>query len=270
MNKNISVIKLKKRWFGFIKKKIKALKSFKLNNLRKINYYLVFQRILVVAVGFLLVGNQALAMQMGSKMLGPDMENGLMLTGDFSKDVAFLVTPTDMPFYASELGLDMSSLNAINTSIDKLGVMAPMQGSHPIQLTGEELKRYIDIGTEPYVTCEFCCGVKTLVREDGTPTCGCAHSIAMRGTTAYLIRNHPEMTNAEISYELMRQKGLYFPTQMQERMASSLAGEVENFTPDIKYLTMNLSEVELNGLREKAKSSGFEPPTQAPGMVGGC
>jgi hypothetical protein len=78
------------------------------------------------------------------------------------------------------------------------------------------------------------------------------------------------MTNADIAYELMRQKGLYFPTQMQERMASALAGEPEAFTPDIKYLAMRLSEDELKDLREKAASSGFEPNQEAPGMVGGC
>ena len=150
-----------------------------------------------------------------------------------------------------------------------MSVMAPKQGSNPIELTDEQMERYVAIGTEPTVTCEFCCGVTTLVRDDGTPTCGCAHSIAMRGTAAYLLTTYPEMTNEEIAYELMRQKGLYFPTQMQERMASQLAGDVSDFSPDIFYLTMNLSDGELKDLQAKAQNLGFVPG-DAPGMVGGC
>lgn len=230
----------------------------------------VIQKIAVVIVGVLLVGNQALALQLGAAMAGMDHMDGMVLSGDFTKDVAALVVPSEVPFYGQELGLDMSSLNAINTSIRALGTMAPMQGANPIALNSEEMKRYIDIGTEPYITCEFCCGVKTLVRKDGSPTCGCAHSIAMRGTAAYLIRNYPEMTNADIAYELMRQKGLYFPIQMQKRMAGALAGESEAFTPDIKYLAMHLSEDDVKDLRAYAISSGFEPNQEAPGMVGGC
>ena len=91
----------------------------------------------------------------------------------------------------------------------------------------------------------------------------------MRGTAAYLIRNYPELPNEEISYELVRQKGLYFPTQMQKRMAEQLSGDPKDFTPDIKYLTMKLTPPELAGLKANALASGFEP-TEAPSMVGGC
>lgn len=229
----------------------------------------IFQKLGVVVAGVLFITNQTLAAGIGRQLMGGHTMEGIMLTGDFGKDVAALVTPSEMPFYGPELGLDMSNLNAINASIRKLSVMAPQQGSRPIQLTDAEMKRYVAIGTEPYITCEFCCGVKTLVREDGSPTCGCAHSIAMRGTAAYLIQNYPEMTNEEISYELTRQKGMYFPVQMQQRMASSLAGETADFKPDIKYLVMNLTDKELTDLQNKAKTSGFEPEHN-PGMVGGC
>jgi len=245
-------------------------KQFKPSQLPTVNGHVIFQKIAVIIIGFLLVNTQAMAIQVGRSMVGNDMHGGVMLSGEFAQDVAALVTPSQMPFYGHELGLDMSSLNAINTSISKLATMAPKQGSNPIQLDDEEMKRYVAIGTEPYVTCEFCCGVKTLVREDGTPTCGCAHSIAMRGTVAYLLRNYPNMTDAEIAYELMRQKGMYFPGQMQERMASSLAGSVDEFKPDIKYLTMNLTATELASLQKKAEGSGFKPEVNAPGMVGGC
>jgi len=230
----------------------------------------VFHHLAVSLVVFFFLLNQSMIVGVGHAMTGTMTGDGVSMTGNFTKDVVALVTPSELPFYGPELGLDMSSLNAINASIAKLSTMAPQQGSNPIQLNDEEMKRYIAIGTEPYVTCEFCCGVKTLVREDGSPTCGCAHSIGMRGTAAYLIRNYPEMTNAEIAYELMRQKGLYFPTQMQQRMASALAGEKSDFLPDIKYLTMKLSDIELADLKKQASSSGFVPEEKAPGMVGGC
>lgn len=244
-------------------------KKYEINEFPKMNLQLLLQKIGIVAVFMLLVLNQSLAIRLGQSMIGADSESAVTFSGDFAKDVAALVVPTTLPFYGKELGLDMSSLNAINKSISKLSVMAPKQGSKPIELNEEEMRRYIKIGTEPYVTCEFCCGVKTLVDEDGSPTCGCAHSIAMRGTTAYLIRNYPEMSDAEISYELMRQKGMYFPGQMQERMASSLAGDINEATADIKYLTMHLSEKELSDFKEKANDSGFKP-VATPDMVGGC
>ncbi|MDP2683707.1 MAG: hypothetical protein Q8P20_01495 [bacterium] len=236
----------------------------------RVSGHLVFQKIAVIVVGLLLVSNQAMAMQMSKKMMGGDATgSGVVLSGVFAQDIASLVTPSSMPFYGAELGLDMSSLNAVNASIKKLAVMAPQQGSNPIQLNEQQLKRYVEIGTEPYITCEFCCGVKTLVREDGSPTCGCAHSIAMRGTAAYLIQNYPEMTNAEISYELVRQKGLYYPGQMQERMASTLAGDLKDAKADVKYLMMNLTDTELADLQAKAKTSGFKPEASTE-MVGGC
>ncbi len=223
--------------------------------------------IIVVIVLFLF--NQTLITKTGMALMGPQPGDEVELSGDFSRDVAALVTPTSASFYGPELGLDFSNVNAINKSIGKLSVMAPKQGSNPIQLTEEEMKRYVAIGTEPYVACEFCCGAKTLVTEEGEPTCGCAHSIAMRGTAGYLIRNYPDLTNAEIAYELMRQKGLYFPKQMQERMAKELAGDAKKFTADIKYLTQNLSQSELSELQKKAKSSGFMPDSKTD-MVGGC
>ncbi|MBI5754876.1 hypothetical protein HZA41_01510, partial [Candidatus Peregrinibacteria bacterium] len=223
-----------------------------------------------VVILALFFSSQAMALQLGQKMIASDPSSPVELSGDFSRDISALVTPTGIPFYGQELGLDFSSVSAINASIKKLAVMAPKQGSNPLDLNAEEMKRYVSIGTEPTVACEFCCGAKTLVREDGSPTCGCAHSMAMRGTAAYLIRTYPNMTNEKIAYELMRQKGLYFPQQMQKRMAEELSGDVKDFTPDIKYLTQNLNEDEVRDLQRQAKASGFDPAKSSPKMVGGC
>lgn len=223
----------------------------------------------IVLITVLFLFNQTLITKTGMALMGPQPGDEIELSGDFSSDIAALVTPTSASFYGPELGLDFSNEKAINKSIEKLAVMAPKQGKSPIPLNEEEMKRYIAIGTEPYVACEFCCGATTLVTDEGDPTCGCAHSIAMRGTAAYLIRNYPDLTSAEIAYELMRQKGLYFPKQMQERMAKQLAGNSKDFTADIKYLTQNLSQSELSNLQKTAKSSGFTPDSKTD-MVGGC
>lgn len=236
---------------------------------KKVDTHTAFNYIMAIVISVLLLANQTFAMHIAKQLLGPQPGEKVELSGNFAQDIAALVTPVAIPFYGPELGLDFSSIDSINTSIDKMSVMAPMQGSSPIELNEEEMERYVAVGTEPTVTCEFCCGVKTLVRKDGSPTCGCAHSIAMRGTAAYLIRNYPDMSNAEIAYELMRQKGLYFPKQMQQRMAEELAGEAEEFTPDIRYLTQNLTQNELENLQQKALKEGFIPPDTTD-MVGGC
>lgn len=234
--------------------------------MKKINLILVG----VIIVIFQFVLNQLLMINMAFHMVNMGThEMEFEMNGDFSQNVRALVVPTKMPFYGKDLGLDFSSLENINASIGKMGVLAPMQGSNALKLSDKELKRYVKIGTEDLITCEFCCGVRTLVREDGTPTCGCAHSIAMRGVLAYMIRNYPQMSDKEMSYEIVRQKGMYFPVQMQERVSKQLAGDIKNFTPDVRYLTQNLQADDLNELRKIAKKSGFKPEN-APDMVGGC
>lgn len=235
------------------------------------NIHDILQGSSLAAVFVLLIGNQAIAQQLAEQLLdGPQTGGEVALSGDFSRDVAALVTMTAVPFYGQELGLDLSSVENINASVRALASMEPGRGSAAIELTPAEKKRYIAIGTQPTVTCEFCCGAKTMVRDDGSPTCGCAHMRGMLGTVAYLLKNHPDMSNDEISYEIARQKGLYFPTKLQQRMAEQLSGDATNFSPDIRLLTMNLSAVELAGIQARAKESGFTPPLESPGMVGGC
>lgn len=214
--------------------------------------------------------NQGLMMLVFHQTFMPKSAHGVTLSGDFPHDIAAMVTPQTLPFYGKDLALDFGSIHNINTSIRKMATLAPMQGNNPIDLNDAQLKRYIKIGTEPTVTCQYCCGVMTLVREDGTPTCGCAHSIAMRGTSAFLIKYYPNLTDEEISYELMRQKGLYFPGTMQKKMAEQLAAGPENFTPDIKYLTMKFTEKEITNLQKKALKQGFTPDTESLQMIGGC
>ncbi len=80
-----------------------------------------------------------------------------------------------------------------------------------------QMKRYVDVGSR--IACEYCCGVKTLVFQNGKRACGCAHSYAMRGLTKYLVINHPaEYTNDEILDELAKWKATYFPKQSIQKV----------------------------------------------------
>ena len=83
-------------------------------------------------------------------------------------------------------------------------------------LNEEQMARYVSIGSN--ISCEYCCGAKTLVFSDGRRACGCAHSYAMRGLAKYLLLNHPtEYTDEEILKELGKWKATYFPKQTMRK-----------------------------------------------------
>lgn len=162
------------------------------------------------------------------------------------KEVKAAFVPTGVPdVYGQELGI---SFDKVQEAINKVRVFGPTYGTEDqkIILTGADLERYINIGFQ--IACEYCCGVETLVFEDGSAACGCAHSIMMRGLTAYLIQNHPELSNDWILEELTKWKRTYFPKQ-------TLSAELDK--------------------RVKAGETGIkevmeEFPDLMPQMVGGC
>jgi hypothetical protein len=154
--------------------------------------------------------------------------------------------PSGIPaVYGPELNI---SFDKVQDAINKVRVFGPTYGKegNKIILTGDDLKRYVNIGTQ--ISCEYCCRAKTLVREDGVAACGCAHSIMMRGLSAYLIKNHPTLSDEHILKELNTWKISYFPKQT---------------------LSAKLLEMEKSGdvgIREILK----EFPEFLPKMVGGC
>ena len=162
------------------------------------------------------------------------------------KEIQESFIPTGVPdVYGEELAI---SFDEVQDAINKVRLFGPTygEGGQKITLTGQDLERYINIGSQ--TSCQYCCGVTTLVNEDGTASCGCAHSIMMRGLAAYLIKNHPELTDEQILEELNTWKITYFPKQ----------------TLSDKLLEM-----------EKAGEPGIrklleEFPEFLPQMVGGC
>lgn len=162
------------------------------------------------------------------------------------KKVKSSLIPAGIPaVYGQELGI---SFDNVQDAINKVRVFGPTYGKadKKITLTGENLKRYTNIGLQ--IACEYCCSAKTLVKKDGTAACGCAHSIMMRGLAAYLVENHPELSDRQILDELETWKITYFPKQT---------------------LTAKLGEMEKAG-DEGIKSILKEFPGFLPKMVGGC
>lgn len=154
--------------------------------------------------------------------------------------------PTGVPaVYGEELSI---SFDQVQDAINKVRVYGPTYGREgkKITLTGQDLERYINITSQ--TSCQYCCGVKALIREDGSAACGCAHSIMMRGLAAYLIKNHPELSDGQILDELNTWKITYFPKQT---------------------LTEKLSEMEKTG-EPGIKEILEEFPEFMPQMVGGC
>jgi hypothetical protein len=149
------------------------------------------------------------------------------------------IIPSGVPeVYGEELGV------SFDEPVKGLNELKKLDAS--INLEGELQERYIKIGTS--ISCEFCCGAKSITFPDGRAACGCAHSAAMRGLAKYLLQNHSsEYSDQQILNELVKWKTLFFPKQMTKRALELAAAEG------------NYSEELLN----KVNSS-------VPDMVGGC
>ncbi len=109
-------------------------------------------------------------------------------------------------------GRDLNiSFDRVQDAIDTVAPFDLTYGKNKINLSEGEMKRYINIGFR--TSCKHCCGVKTLVLEDGKAACGCAHSQMMRGLSAYLIKNYSELSDERILEELNAWRTVYFPKQ---------------------------------------------------------
>lgn len=116
--------------------------------------------------------------------------------------------------YGTELGI------SFDKPVESLKVLAKLDGDlYPngkLKFSGlseKAKKRYLSIGQK--IACEYCCGAKTLVFQDGKPACGCAHSAAMRGLAMYLLSKHEnKFSDEKILAELTKWKTMFFPKQM--------------------------------------------------------
>ncbi|HIG97718.1 MAG TPA: hypothetical protein HA230_05240 [Candidatus Aenigmarchaeota archaeon] len=166
------------------------------------------------------------------------------------------VMPSGIPeIYGQELGVrydDVSASDQVKTeaTIQKLGNL-----DRTITLSGNNLARYITTASQ--ISCEYCCGVESIIFSNGNPACGCAHSYAMRGVAKYLLTNHPEMTNDQILEELGKWKTLFFPGVISQKAAILQQKGIE-----LNYI--NLASNKYRGIESEASSSSTG------NMVGGC
>lgn len=219
--------------------------------------------------------SQASALAGASSGLTFKMKPGkvsLALTGDPQKDAIAVVIPRGTPFYGEQLGV---SFDDPIKGLEVLAQLDPSYGRNKLQLTQEEKQKYIQILTVRSMGCQYCCGADTSVTEDGRPTCGCKHSWAMRGLTAYLVKSYPDLSNEEIMREISKWKGLFFPKQMVAKYIQE--SQTGQYSPDIASLLLDIDEEKMKELKaavaaggnaqQDSSASGIE---SLPSMVGGC
>ncbi|MEK0337511.1 MAG: hypothetical protein QQN41_08775 [Nitrosopumilus sp.] len=170
------------------------------------------------------------------------------------------IIPTGVPaIYGNELKISYDDVSSTNPrSADAtIAVLSNIDRSETLE--GADLQRYINVlyNLHNGISCEFCCGARSVIREDGNAACGCAHSYAMRGLAKYLIKFHgDEFTDEEILEEVGKWKVLFFPG-IHEEKAQVLAEQ------GIELNYVNLASNLYRGI-EKGQTSGSS------GMVGGC
>jgi len=191
------------------------------------------------------------------------LRSGAKLSGNLGDDAVKLAFIQGVPeIYGPELNV---SYDDVQNSMNVIKQFDPGYGRNKPSLSAEEKTRYTNINLR--ISCEFCCAAKAIVFENGEPSCGCAHSQAMRGLTAYLIKNHgTEYTDDQILRELARWKGRYYPKQMIQKMTTQI--QSGQYTQDIASL---LLDVKLPKYGANSASAPVPSDIQnLPSMVGGC
>lgn len=211
------------------------------------------------------------AMGMGNDSLFPSLPanflkllgGGTKLSGNLGDDAVKLAFTQGVPdVYGAELNVNFDQPAE---SMGALKQFDPDYGRQKLSLSPEEIKRYINIDLK--ISCEFCCGAKAIIFENGKASCGCAHSQAMRGLTAYLLKNHgAEYTDDQILRELAKWKGRWYPGPMVQKMTDQL--QSGQYTPDIAALLLDVKLPKYG-----ANSHSAPVPSDIknlPGQVGGC
>ena len=164
------------------------------------------------------------------------------------------IIPSGTPeTYGGELNIKYDDVSPVNPQKADATISIMSNFDKTITLEGADLQRYIGIASR--ISCEYCCGAKSIIFDNGQPACGCAHSYAMRGLAKYLITNHgSEYTDDEILTELAKWKVLFFPD-----IHKTKAAVLEQQGIEVNYI--NLASNAYRGI-EKGASGGS--------MVGGC
>ncbi len=169
------------------------------------------------------------------------------------------IIPTGTPaIYGEELDIRFDDVSPSDQRTADAAIRTLANLDKSITLSGSEKERYINTLYRLHdgISCEYCCGARSIIFENGEPACGCAHSYAMRGLAKYLLTEHgDEYTDEEILEELGKWKTLFFPGQMQVKSAV-----LEQQGVEFNYI--NLASNRYRGAEKGVSASG--------GMVGGC
>jgi len=186
--------------------------------------------------------------------------NGTGLSTGIATVSASEIIPKGVPaIYGEELGITYDDVSPSNQQKADGTIRLLGNIDRTENLEEAELKRYIDIlyVMNNGISCEYCCGARSIIFEDGQPACGCAHSYAMRGLTKYLIKYHgDEFADEEILAEAGKWKVLFFPG-IHEQKAQVLEA---NGIDSTNYV--NLASNLYRGIEQGQANDG--------GMVGGC
>lgn len=213
---------------------------------------LVINSIVLLAVIALIVSVSNLV-QISRLTTGTSLQEAPTKTTAISLQQGIDVIPKGTPeIYGEELGIKYDDVSPTNQQKADAAIKTMAEYDNSITLTGDDLQRYITAVSQ--ISCEYCCGAKSIIFDDGKPACGCAHSYAMRGLAKYLLTKHPnDFTNDQILEELGKWKTLFFPTQLQAKAAV------------LKEKGIELTYINL----ASNKYRGVEKGVQG-GMVGGC
>jgi len=164
------------------------------------------------------------------------------------------IIPSGIPaVYGAEMGVKYDDISPNNPTLADATINKLSQYEN-VELNQEQMARYIKIAGS--ISCEYCCGAKSIIFLNGERACGCAHSYAMRGVAKYLLIKHPDMTDEQILSELGKWKVLFFPG-IHEQKAKVLEA---NGIDSKNYI--NLASNLYRGIEQGQTSGG--------GMVGGC
>lgn len=225
------------------------MKNGKNIRVKKDDFKFYLQLSIVVVLVGLLVYNIG-----GPQITDSDISPGGSGLGTVS---ASEIIPTGTPFYGDDLGFSYDDIDPNDPRKADQAIRKFANLDQQITLTGSDLDRYIDILYHQHggMSCEYCCGARSIIFENGEPACGCAHSFAMRGLTKHLITNYPDLSDEEILEEVGKFKVLFFPG-IHDQKANVM--ESQGISTDYISLTTN----EYRGIEDGQQASG--------GMVGGC
>ncbi len=185
------------------------------------------------------------------------------------------IAPKGVPaVYGTELVVSYDDISASNPTkaddtIKKLGAL-----DEQITLNATQKQRYVNIlyNMSYGMSCEYCCGARSIIFENGEPACGCAHSYAMRGVTKYLLTKHAsEFTDEQIQEEIGKWKTLFFPGPIANK-----ASILKDNGIKLDYINMTSNKfrgVEARVASAAAANSGTSASAVSgggPAQVGGC